>query len=83
MGWAAADRPATQARTWGYRRAEVLAAAAQAAVLLAVGGFVLAEAIRRLIEPSAVASGAMTVFGIVGLAGNAVSIVLTRISGAT
>jgi cobalt-zinc-cadmium efflux system protein len=77
-----AGRPATQARTWGYRRAEVLAAAAQAAVLLAVGGFVLAEAIRRLIEPSAVASGAMVVFGVVGLAGNAVSIMLlSRISG--
>jgi cobalt-zinc-cadmium efflux system protein len=77
-----AGRPATQARTWGYRRAEVLAAAAQAAVLLAVGGFVLAEAIRRLIEPSPVASGVMIVFGIVGLAGNAVSIVLlTRVSG--
>ena len=77
-----AGRPATQARTWGYRRAEVLAAAAQAAVLLAVGGFVLAEAIRRLIEPSPVASGVMIVFGVVGLAGNAVSIVLlSRISG--
>jgi Co/Zn/Cd efflux system component len=34
----------------------VLAAAAQAAALLAVGGFILAEAIRRLIEPSPVAS---------------------------
>jgi cobalt-zinc-cadmium efflux system protein len=77
-----AGRPATEERTWGYRRAEVLAAAAQAAVLLAVGGFVLAEAIRRLIEPSAVASGAMVVFGAVGLAGNAVSIMLlSRISG--
>ena len=71
-----AARPATQDRTWGYRRAEVLAAAAQAAVLLAVGGFVLAEAIRRLIEPSPVASGAMLIFGVVGLAGNTVSIVL-------
>ena len=29
-----AGRPATEARTWGYRRAEVLAAAAQAAVLM-------------------------------------------------
>ena len=28
-----AGRPATDARTWGYRRAEILAAAAQAAVL--------------------------------------------------
>jgi cobalt-zinc-cadmium efflux system protein len=77
-----AGRPATAARTWGYRRAEVLAAAAQAAVLLAVGGFVLAEAVRRLIEPSGVASGAMVIFGAAGLAGNVVSIVLlARISG--
>src|SRR5947208_14046179 len=71
-----ADRPATDARTWGYRRAEVLAAAAQAAVLLAVGGFVLVEGVRRLIEPPAVASGVMIVFGVVGLLGNAVSILL-------
>jgi cobalt-zinc-cadmium efflux system protein len=77
-----AGRPATDARTWGYRRAEVLAAAAQAAVLLAVGGFVLVEAVKRLVEPPDVASGAMVVFGVVGLLGNAVSIlILTRISG--
>jgi len=69
-----AGRPATEARTWGYRRAEVLAAAAQAAVLLAVGVFVLAEAIQRLIEPSKVAAGVMVFFGVVGLAGNAASI---------
>jgi cobalt-zinc-cadmium efflux system protein len=71
-----ARRPATTARTWGFRRAEVLAAAAQAAVLLAVGGFVLVEGARRLLEPPAVASGAMIVFGVVGLAGNAVSILV-------
>jgi cobalt-zinc-cadmium efflux system protein len=77
-----ADRPATDARTWGYRRAEVLAAAAQAAVLLAVGGFVIVEGIRRLIEPPVVASGVMIVFGVVGLLGNAVSILLLmRIQG--
>ncbi len=71
-----AGRPATDARTWGYRRAEVLAAAAQAAVLLGVGGFVLVEAVRRLVEPPHVASGSMIVFGVVGLVGNAVSILL-------
>jgi cobalt-zinc-cadmium efflux system protein len=68
-----AARPATDTRTWGYLRAEVLAAAAQAAVLLAVGGFVLAEAIRRLITPPAVTPGVMVVFGAVAVAGNAVS----------
>ena len=77
-----AARPATPERTWGYRRAEVLAAAVQAAVLLAVGGFVCVEAVRRLFEPPDVASGAMIVFGIVGLVGNALSIaVLARSQG--
>jgi cobalt-zinc-cadmium efflux system protein len=78
-----ANRPATDERTWGYRRAEVLAAAAQAAVLLAVGMFVLVEGIRRLLEPPVVASTAMLVFGLVGLLGNAVSILLlARTQGA-
>ena len=63
-------------RTWGYRRAEVLAAAAQAAVLLAVGVFVLAEGVKRLISPPEVATTAMLAFAVVGLAGNAVSVLL-------
>ena len=76
-----AGRPATDARTWGYRRAEILAAAGQAAVLLAVGAFVIVEAVRRLFAPPEVASGAMVVFGVVGLLGNAASILLlSRIS---
>jgi cobalt-zinc-cadmium efflux system protein len=71
-----AARPATPERTWGFLRAEVLAAAGQAAVLLAVGVFVLVEGVRRLLEPPEVASGAMIVFGVVGLVGNGVSIAL-------
>jgi len=63
-------RPATDARTWGFRRAEVLAAAAQAAVLLAVGVLVLVEAVRRLFEPPGVTPAAMLAFGAAGLAGN-------------
>ncbi len=69
-----AQRPATPQRTWGYRRAEVLAAAAQAAVLLAVGLFVLVEGIRRLLDPPEVASTAMLVFGLVGLVVNGAAI---------
>lgn len=63
-------RPATDKRTWGYKRAEIIAAAAQAAVLLAVGGFVAVEGVRRLIEPPEVESTAMLWFGVIGLAGN-------------
>lgn len=69
-----AARPPTPQRTWGYLRAEVLAAGAQAIVLLAVGGFVLFEGVRRLLHPPEVASQAMLVFGAVGLAGNLVGI---------
>lgn len=74
-----AQRPATAQRTWGFRRAEVLAAAAQAAVLLAVGVYVLVEGVRRLIEPTEVAATAMLVFGVVGLLANLVGLaVLAR-----
>jgi cobalt-zinc-cadmium efflux system protein len=67
-------RPASDERTWGYRRAEVLAAAAQAAVLLAVGAYILIEAIRRLWSPSDVDAPLMLAFGVVGLAGNILAI---------
>lgn len=69
-----ARRPADHRRTWGYLRAEVLAACLQAAVLLAVGVFVLVEAVQRLFDPPPVAAGVMIVFGVVGLIGNIVSI---------
>ena len=77
LAWVAAmlaRRPATAARTWGYRRAEVLAAAGQASVLLAVGGFVIVEAVRRLVNPPEVASEAMVAFGVIGLLGNLIGI---------
>ncbi|MDQ1564807.1 MAG: cobalt-zinc-cadmium efflux system protein [Actinomycetota bacterium] len=63
-------RKPTAKRTWGYGRAEVLAATAQAAVLLAVGLFVLVEGIHRLIDPPTIASNQLLVFGIIGLVGN-------------
>lgn len=71
-----ARRPATPARTWGFHRAEVLGAAAQAALLFAVGTFVLVEGVRRLLEPPEVASAAMVVFGVVGLVGNIIGMLI-------
>ena len=67
-------RAATSKRTWGFQRAEVLAATAQATVLLAVGLFALVEGGRRLFEPPAVPSSELLIFGIIGLVGNIVSI---------
>lgn len=66
-------RPPTPERTWGFRRAEVLAAGAQATVLLAVGTYAVIEGVRRLADPPEVSSTGLLIFGIVGLAGNLVS----------
>jgi cobalt-zinc-cadmium efflux system protein len=71
-----AGRPARGRRTWGYQRAEVLAATLQAGVLLAVGVYVIVEGVRRLFEPPEVGSTAMVIFGAVGLAGNLVAIAI-------
>lgn len=74
-----ARRGGTPERTWGFLRAEVLGAAAQAALLLAVGTYVVVEGVRRFFEPPEIASGVMIVFGLVGLLGNVASMaVLAR-----
>jgi cobalt-zinc-cadmium efflux system protein len=72
------QRSPSQARTFGYLRLEILAAALNALLLFAVSVFVIAEAVRRLIHPPEVASGIMLVFGIVALCGNACSLLLLR-----
>jgi cobalt-zinc-cadmium efflux system protein len=69
-------KPATLTRTWGYKRAEIIAAAGQAALLLAVGGFVMVEGIRRLFEPPEIGESTMLWFGIIGLVGNAISLII-------
>jgi cobalt-zinc-cadmium efflux system protein len=73
-----AARPATDRRTFGYARAEILAAMANAVLLLAMAGFILYEAIQRLVSPVAVSSGLLIVFGVIALAANAVSLLLLR-----
>lgn len=69
-------RPASDRRSWGFARAEVLAATAQAAVLLGVGIFVLVEGVKRLVTPEYVASAEMVFFGVVGLLGNIISLLV-------
>lgn len=63
-------RPTSARRSWGFRRAEVIAALLQAAFLLAVGAYVLIEGVHRLITPTDVAAPEMIVFGAIGLVGN-------------
>jgi cobalt-zinc-cadmium efflux system protein len=67
--WIAA-RPPTPAKTYGYYRAEILAALVNAVVLLAVAGVVLYEAWRRIVAPAPVLGVPMAVVAAVGLAVN-------------
>ncbi len=77
-----ARRSPTSQRTWGFQRAEVLGATAQAAILLAVGVYVIISAIQRLFVPAEIHSGPLLVFGVIGLVGNLVAYaVLLRASG--
>lgn len=69
-------RPSTSKRTWGFARAEILAATAQAAILLAVGLVVLVEGVQRLFNPTEIASNEMIVFGVIGLLGNVASLIV-------
>ncbi|MFJ4656739.1 cation diffusion facilitator family transporter [Nocardia sp. NPDC088792] len=71
----------TYTRTFGYYRAEVLAALANAVLLFAVAIYVLYEAVRRIGEPPAVPGVPVLVVGALGLAANIVSFLLLR-SGA-
>ena len=69
-------RATSTRRTWGFVRAEALSAALQAVLLTAVACFVIVEGVRRLLQPPPVAAGLMLGFGVLGLLGNAVAVVL-------
>lgn len=70
------NRPPSDQHTWGFRRAEVLGALAQAALLLGVGLFALVEGIRRLFEPPEISSSSLLLFGIIGLVANIISLIV-------
>jgi cobalt-zinc-cadmium efflux system protein len=65
-----AERPPTPRRTYGYYRAEILAALANGATLIAVSLFVFAEAYHRLWQPPDVQGPAMLAVAVGGLAVN-------------
>lgn len=65
-----ASRPATPEMSYGYRRAEILAAVTNVAALWAVALAIGYEAVARLRSPHAVAAPGMLGVAILGLGGN-------------
>lgn len=69
----AGKRPANQTATFGYRRAEVLAALVNAVAVLFISAFIVIEAVRRLHSPDAVDVPIMIAIAVIGLLANALS----------
>jgi cobalt-zinc-cadmium efflux system protein len=65
-----ATRPATPGRSFGYKRAEVLAALANGVLLVALSIWIFVAAAQRLSDPPDVLGGWMLVIALVGIAVN-------------
>lgn len=68
-----ASRPATPSKTYGYLRTEVLAALANAVVLLLITVYILFEAYQRFFAPPEVLSTPMLIVAVIGLGVNLLS----------
>ncbi len=72
----AMTRQPTDRRTWGWARIEILAAGAQATILLCVGIYAFVEGVLRLMAPPEVAAGGLLLLGILGLTANVASVMV-------
>ena len=77
-----ARRPSTPRRSFGFQRAEILAAFVNGLALVAVSGWIVWEALQRLDDPPDILGGWMLVVALGGLAVNAASAaILSRSEG--
>lgn len=68
-----ADRPPTAAKTFGYRRTEILAALANGVALVGISLVVVIEAVGRIADPQPIRSGLMLAVASAGLLANLVA----------
>ena len=73
-----ADKPQTETKTYGYKRAEVIIAFVNGGALLAIVGFVLVGAIIRIFKPEPVSGLTMMIVAGVALFGNGVATYLLQ-----
>lgn len=69
-------RPRSDRRTWGFARAEVLAAGLQAGLLIVLCLVIAWQAISRLLSPPVIEAGPMLWVGLFGLVANLISMAL-------
>ena len=78
IGMKLAERPATPERTYGYHRAEILAALANSVLLIGISFYVLYEAYERFRDPPKVSSQGMLVIAVLGLIVNIVGMIILK-----
>jgi cobalt-zinc-cadmium efflux system protein len=71
-------RKASLQQTFGYKRAEILAAFINSATLIIVAVFLIFEAVHRFLNPQPIASGLVIWLSIVGIAANGISVLLLK-----
>lgn len=83
IGQVLVARPPSKGRTYGFARAEVLAALINSAALLAISAWIVVEAIGRLDDPPDLDAVPLLVVGVVGMAVNGFSAWLLSRSGSS
>lgn len=69
-------KPSTKQSTFGYKRAEILAAFINAVALIAISGYLIFEAVDRLLKPQPVDARWMFWLGLLGLMANGLSVLV-------
>lgn len=72
------DKPNSYKHTFGFKRAEILAALINSSALLAISFYLFYESIVRLLNPTEVQGGLMTIVAAVGLVANIAGTLLLK-----
>lgn len=78
LATAIAARPTTVARTFGWQRAEILAALTNGVLVGVIGVLAIVGGLRRLGDPGEIETGIMLVVAVVGLVANVGGLLLLR-----
>lgn len=72
------QKPKTHRKSFGYQRANILSAFINSAALVGVTIYLIIEAVRRLMQPTPIAGWTVVWVALIGLMGNALSVILLR-----
>jgi cobalt-zinc-cadmium efflux system protein len=73
-----AKKPNSMSKTFGYKRAEILATLFNASVLFGIGIFIVIEAFHKLYNPEVIDSGWVIGLGVLSIVLNAASVLLIK-----